>query len=136
MTINSSPPANYEHPKDTNRASPATLIEVHAVGSREASTSFPGIALPVGWEQSTTPAGRPYFINHNNHTTTWIDPRTSRAVTDNATGSVSLAGSPLPTGWEARRAQNGRTYFIDHVERKTTWDDPRYSSNIEISNEK
>ena len=31
--------------------------------------------LPEGWEQSMTPQGEVYFINHNNKTTSWSDPR-------------------------------------------------------------
>lgn len=31
--------------------------------------------LPEGWEQSVTPEGEMYFINHMNRTTTWCDPR-------------------------------------------------------------
>ncbi|XP_044747697.1 transcriptional coactivator YAP1-like [Coccinella septempunctata] len=31
--------------------------------------------LPEGWEQSVTPEGEIYFIDHINRTTTWCDPR-------------------------------------------------------------
>jgi tetratricopeptide (TPR) repeat protein len=31
--------------------------------------------LPTGWEQRHTPAGRPYFVDHKTHNTTWRDPR-------------------------------------------------------------
>lgn len=31
--------------------------------------------LPQGWEQSVTPEGEVYFINHNTKTTSWFDPR-------------------------------------------------------------
>ncbi len=31
--------------------------------------------LPVGWEQSVTPKGQTYFIDHVNKTTTFFDPR-------------------------------------------------------------
>ncbi|CAD5229635.1 unnamed protein product [Bursaphelenchus okinawaensis] len=32
--------------------------------------------LPNGWVKAYTEAGVPYFIDHNNKTTTWFDPRT------------------------------------------------------------
>jgi len=32
-------------------------------------------ALPAGWEMKYDNSGRPYFINHYNHTTSWKDPR-------------------------------------------------------------
>lgn len=35
--------------------------------------------LPEGWEQSTTPEGENYFINHLTKVTTWYDPRTKGA---------------------------------------------------------
>ena len=42
---------------------------------RELSTA----PLPPGWEQSVAPAsGRIFFINHNECTTCWDDPRTRR----------------------------------------------------------
>jgi atrophin-1 interacting protein 5 (WW domain-containing E3 ubiquitin protein ligase 1) len=31
--------------------------------------------LPQGWEQRVDDSGRTYFLNHNNHTTQWHDPR-------------------------------------------------------------
>ncbi|XP_022643711.1 transcriptional coactivator YAP1-A-like isoform X2 [Varroa jacobsoni] len=31
--------------------------------------------LPAGWEQRTTSDGEVYFLNHNNRTTSWFDPR-------------------------------------------------------------
>lgn len=31
--------------------------------------------LPPGWGQATTPEGQVYFLNHNERTTTWDDPR-------------------------------------------------------------
>ena len=31
--------------------------------------------LPPGWEKSVTPQGQVYFLNHNNKSTQWEDPR-------------------------------------------------------------
>ena len=31
--------------------------------------------LPPGWEKSLTATGQVYFLNHNNKTTQWEDPR-------------------------------------------------------------
>ena len=31
--------------------------------------------LPPGWEKAQTPTGQIYFMNHNNKTTQWEDPR-------------------------------------------------------------
>ena len=31
--------------------------------------------LPPGWEKSQTPQGQIYFLNHNNKSTQWEDPR-------------------------------------------------------------
>lgn len=35
----------------------------------------PNNGLPAGWEERFTPQGRPYFVDHNTRTTTWVDPR-------------------------------------------------------------
>eukprot|EP00842_Homolaphlyctis_polyrhiza_P005494 jgi/Hompol1/5946/HPOL_000911-RA len=37
--------------------------------------------LPAGWEQRSTPEGRPYFVDHNTRTTTWLDPRRNQQST-------------------------------------------------------
>ena len=34
--------------------------------------------LPLGWEERTHIDGRRFFINHNNRTTQWEDPRLQR----------------------------------------------------------
>ena len=45
-------------------------------GSLSPSVSLQNLPpLPAGWEQATTPAGEVYFINHNERTTSWFDPR-------------------------------------------------------------
>lgn len=31
--------------------------------------------LPEGWERAETEEGEVYFINHQNRTTSWFDPR-------------------------------------------------------------
>ena len=35
--------------------------------------------LPSGWEKRVTQNGRVYFVDHNNRTTQWEDPRTTGA---------------------------------------------------------
>lgn len=35
------------------------------------------IPLPMGWEEARTINGEVYYINHNNKTTCWEDPRIS-----------------------------------------------------------
>ena len=36
------------------------------------------LPLPSGWEICHTPAGYPYYIDHNTKTTTWVDPRSDQ----------------------------------------------------------
>ena len=33
------------------------------------------VPLPAGWEEARTQTGEVYFVNHNNRTTSWEDPR-------------------------------------------------------------
>ncbi|VDK42344.1 unnamed protein product, partial [Dibothriocephalus latus] len=47
---------------------------------------------------------RVYFVNHNNHTSQWEDPR-ERGMNESR---------PLPPGWEKRYTAAGQRYFIDH----------------------
>lgn len=97
--------------------------------------------LPAGWEQRHTPEGRPYFVDHNTRTTTWVDPRRQqyiRMYANNPTGNnstmtqqpVSQLG-PLPSGWEMRLTNTARVYFVDHNTKTTTWDDPRLPSSLD-----
>ncbi|WVO14667.1 hypothetical protein L204_102304 [Cryptococcus depauperatus] len=92
--------------------------------------------LPAGWEIRYTPEGRPYFVDHNTRSTTWIDPRrrinrpTSSPQLNNAVQSLVTLG-PLPSGWEMRLTSTGRPYYVDHNTRTTTWDDPRLPSSLD-----
>lgn len=108
-----------------------------ATGATTAGTG----ELPSGWEQRITPEGRPYFVDHNTRTTTWVDPRRQQYIRmygQNANGNnstiqqqpVSQLG-PLPSGWEMRLTNTARVYFVDHNTKTTTWDDPRLPSSLD-----
>lgn len=113
-----------------------------AQGMADLSTgsTSPGMGpLPAGWEQRFTNEGRPYFVDHNTRTTTWVDPRRQQYVRmygQNANQvtlhqqPVSQLG-PLPSGWEMRLTNTARVYFVDHNTRTTTWDDPRLPSSLD-----
>ncbi len=40
-----------------------------------ADGTYTDVGLPLGWEESRTPDGCPYFIDHHTRMTTWNDPR-------------------------------------------------------------
>lgn len=91
------------------------------IGGTSSTTQGTG-PLPAGWEQRFTPEGRPYFVDHNTRTTTWVDPRRQqllRVMGPNGNNltvqpqSVSQLG-PLPSGWEMRLTSTARVYFVDH----------------------
>lgn len=109
------------------------------VGAASTTTSNGNGPLPSGWEQRTTAEGRPYFVDHNTRTTTWVDPRRQqilRIMGPNGNNvslqpqSVSQLG-PLPSGWEMRLTSTARVYFVDHNTKTTTWDDPRLPSSLD-----
>ncbi|KAL4877170.1 putative E3 ubiquitin-protein ligase hula [Aspergillus karnatakaensis] len=115
----------------------SNAVSMMATGATTAGTG----ELPPGWEQRTTPEGRPYFVDHNTRTTTWVDPRRQQYIRmygQNATGGnttiqqqpVSQLG-PLPSGWEMRLTNTARVYFVDHNTKTTTWDDPRLPSSLD-----
>lgn len=111
---------------------PAAAVSMAASG---ATTTGLG-ELPSGWEQRFTNEGRPYFVDHNTRTTTWVDPRRQqyiRTFGPNTTiqqQPVSQLG-PLPSGWEMRLTNTARVYFVDHNTKTTTWDDPRLPSSLD-----
>lgn len=132
-----------------SNGSSASGITVNAVGSTPAVSGSSAVSmaatggttaglgeLPPGWEQRFTPEGRPYFVDHNTRTTTWVDPRRQqyiRTYGPNTTVQqqpVSQLG-PLPSGWEMRLTNTARVYFVDHNTKTTTWDDPRLPSSLD-----
>ncbi|CAB3244315.1 unnamed protein product [Arctia plantaginis] len=89
--------------------------------------------LPPGWSMQKAPNGRIFFIDHNQKTTTWIDPRTGCASSLPTTGPTAGGVEAdelgaLPEGWEERVHSDGRIFFIDHNTRTTQWEDPRLSN--------
>ncbi|CAH1245424.1 YAP1 [Branchiostoma lanceolatum] len=108
--------------------------------------------LPPGWEMAHTGSGQRYYLNHNNQTTTWEDPRKSLSTSSlnqpqspagtpvRSPGSMSplspspahsqqglnnINNIPLPEGWEQATTPEGEIYFINHRTQTTTWLDPR-----------
>ncbi|PBK77941.1 HECT-domain-containing protein [Armillaria solidipes] len=106
------------------------------------NTTTPGSGqLPNGWEERFTLEGRPYYVDHNTRTTTWVDPRRQaiiRVMGPNGQGpalqpqAISQLG-PLPSGWEMRLTSTARVYFVDHNTKTTTWDDPRLPSTLDAN---
>ena len=118
-----------------NRAASAAATATPSVVPTAASTQTTAGSgpLPAGWEERYTPEGRPYYVDHNTRTTTWVDPRRQTIVrvmgpngasTTPQPQSISQLG-PLPSGWEMRLTSTARIYFVDHNTKTTTWDDPR-----------
>jgi E3 ubiquitin-protein ligase NEDD4 len=118
-----------------NRPSPNQAVD-HQAQEGEITTTGLG-SLPAGWEDRYTPEGRPYFVDHNTRTTTWMDPRRQdifRAMDPNGQSAFiqtrySQLG-PLPSGWEVRLTSAARMYFVDHNTKTTTYDDPRLPSSL------
>ncbi|KAF9919353.1 hypothetical protein FBU30_011073, partial [Linnemannia zychae] len=107
------------------------------------STTAGSGPLPAGWEQRLTPEGRPYYVDHNTRSTTWVDPRRQQYVRmadpRNSSNQVAVHQQPvsqlgaLPSGWEMRLTNTARVYFVDHNTKTTTWDDPRLPSSLDQS---
>ncbi|KXH32164.1 HECT-domain-containing protein [Colletotrichum simmondsii] len=139
---------NRTLPEDRTGASSPTLQAQQAAAQSANNATMmhtgatsPGTGeLPPGWEQRWTPEGRPYFVDHNTRTTTWVDPRRQQYIRmyggQNAQNGtiqqqpVSQLG-PLPSGWEMRLTNTARVYFVDHNTKTTTWDDPRLPSSLD-----
>ncbi|TPX38288.1 hypothetical protein SmJEL517_g00076 [Synchytrium microbalum] len=129
----------------------AAASPTSATASTTPSANTSILPLPPGWEQRHTPEGRPYYVDHNTRTTTWLDPRRvsqgGRTGTTTGTGPMTAVQAerqlqahqqqtqqqlgPLPSGWEMRMTNNGRIYFVDHTAKITTWDDPRLPSSVD-----
>jgi hypothetical protein len=55
---------------------PALRFTASTASSPASSITRNSAPLPPGWEQSTAPDGRSYWVDHNTGTSTWTDPRT------------------------------------------------------------
>jgi len=84
-----------------------------------------GGPLPPNWEEAFDPSsGRPYFIDHSNKRTTWMDPRKWMDPSAPRTFQECKNGE-LPVGWEEVIDPRYGRLFINHIERKVQIDDPR-----------
>lgn len=127
------------HRTPSATASPNTAATAIAAGTNVTTTGSGN--LPPGWEERYTPEGRPYYVDHNTRTTTWVDPRRHTVVrvmgpngqsTSLQSQPMSQLG-PLPSGWEMRLTSTARVYFVDHNTKTTTWDDPRLPSSLDAN---
>lgn len=128
------PNSTMPQPTSNNSSSAALAASNHI--------TTPGAgSLPAGWEERYTPEGRPYYVDHNTRTTTWVDPRRQtiiRVMGPNGQNTalqpqaISQLG-PLPSGWEMRLTSTARVYFVDHNTKTTTWDDPRLPSTLDAN---
>lgn len=130
-----SPTPSAAPPQENHGNINATALSMMASGATTAGTG----ELPPGWEQRHTPEARPYFVDHNTRTTTWVDPRRQQYIRmyGNTAGAPSIQNlpvsqlGPLPSGWEMRLTNTARVYFVDHNTKTTTWDDPRLPSSLD-----
>lgn len=129
-------PANRAN-QQVREATPVRHVQP-SVTTSTATTTVRGV-LPAGWEERYTPEGRPYYVDHNTRTTTWVDPRRQtiiRVMGPNGgteqSQSISQLG-PLPSGWEMRLTSTARVYFVDHNTKTTTWDDPRLPPSLDAN---
>ncbi|XP_050352576.1 E3 ubiquitin-protein ligase NEDD4 isoform X6 [Nymphalis io] len=131
-------PSATQHQDETDGSTDSTRS---SSSSSSQSQNLPNSdGLPPGWSMQRAPNGRIFFIDHNQKTTTWIDPRTGCASSlPSAAAAGAEAGAPgalgalgelgaLPEGWEERVHSDGRIFFIDHNTRTTQWEDPRLSN--------
>ncbi|KAL1955975.1 hypothetical protein VTO42DRAFT_7875 [Malbranchea cinnamomea] len=128
-------------PDSQNARTPPSSNTATAASMMATGVTTPGSGdLPPGWEQRFTPEGRPYFVDHNTRTTTWVDPRRQhyiRMYGPGANGNTTISQQPvsqlgpLPSGWEMRLTNTARVYFVDHNTKTTTWDDPRLPSSLD-----
>jgi E3 ubiquitin-protein ligase NEDD4 len=139
LEANNNPPAVYRGASAAPPSGAQSPTAAAAITAGNNTTTAGSGTLPAGWEERYTPEGRPYYVDHNTRTTTWVDPRRQtiiRVIGPNGQGNglqpqtISQLG-PLPSGWEMRLTSTARVYFVDHNTKTTTWDDPRLPSTLD-----
>lgn len=78
-----------------------------------ASAPVDGPPLPSRWEAVRQPGGPLVFLDHNTHSSTANDPRSSNLP------------SPLPHGWEQITDESGMQCFRENELKLSTYYDPR-----------
>ncbi|XP_055331992.1 protein KIBRA-like [Paramacrobiotus metropolitanus] len=78
--------------------------------------------MPAGWSVGRDVDGKPFYIDHVNKITTWIDPR-ERQVKPQSFSECT--GDELPAGWERAFHPQLGVYYIDHNTKANHFDDPR-----------
>jgi len=93
---------------------PATVIPLQTSFTMQPQlmSTYPNgtCALPPGWELGRDPQGRPYYIDHNTKSTTYVHPITKQLS--------------LPPGWEMHFDPNGIPYYLDHNKKTTSYQHP------------
>ncbi|KAJ8360482.1 hypothetical protein SKAU_G00170070 [Synaphobranchus kaupii] len=85
--------------------------------------------LPKNWEMAYTQTGMVYFIDHNNKTTTWLDPRLAKK----AKPPEKCEDGELPYGWEQIEDPQYGTYYVDHINQKTQFENPVLEAKKKLS---
>ncbi|KAH9967964.1 hypothetical protein BC827DRAFT_460325 [Russula dissimulans] len=118
------------HSNDPNPSSKAVGASTsHSRSGARTSTADLG-SLPAGWEEKYSSKGELYFVDHNTHTSTWIDPRRQAILKSNRQRipfrpQTILQLGPLPSGWSMQLSSKNYLYFSDSNTKTTTWNDPR-----------
>ena len=90
--------ANQQQLPEVIQARPRSSTDVPAAAGNNATTAGSG-ALPNGWEERFTLEGRPYYVDHNTRTTTWVDPRQQTII--RVMGPNGQGGEiPEKVGWQ------------------------------------
>ncbi|KAJ8391157.1 hypothetical protein AAFF_G00095860 [Aldrovandia affinis] len=85
--------------------------------------------LPKNWEMAYTETGMVYFIDHNDKTTTWLDPRLAKK----AKPPEKCEDGELPYGWEQIEDPQYGTYYVDHINQKTQFENPVLEAKKKLS---
>ncbi|CAH1781784.1 unnamed protein product [Owenia fusiformis] len=99
-------------------SSPAAAPAPQQATPNSSSTLGP---LPPGWEQSVTPDGHVYFINHISKNTSWFDPRLTQSQqrsnirTQLLTGSVPLYQQQQPQQQQPQQQQQTPSPQQPHI---------------------
>lgn len=75
----------WEDPRKTAAAANVAAVAAAAIESGKSNSGGAANSLgplPDGWEQARTDAGEIYFINHQDRSTSWFDPRIRKWSTE------------------------------------------------------
>jgi hypothetical protein len=110
--------------RETRSEGTVSSKEVDHIATASASvTASPEPSLPAGWERREGKTGRPYYVDHNTRTTTWISPKATEASVP-STEKEAIPAQPSTVAQDASSSSTSSSSSNAYSWSRSTDDNP------------